>query len=95
MHRPIAAGARALSSSTDGDHKATNIVWSELLAPAVRQELSNAAPRLNHKGACVWLTGLSGSGKSTVGAALEVELIKQGMRVSQLNPGPAQLKALT
>ena len=76
--------ACALSTAA-ADHKATNIVWSELLAPAERQALIDGAPRLRHKGACVWLTGLSGSGKSTVGAALEVELLKQGMRSYRLD----------
>ena len=83
---PRFAPTRALSTaSSSTDHKATNIVWSELLAPAERQALMDGAPRLQHKGACVWLTGLSGSGKSTVGAALEVELIKQGMRSYRLD----------
>ena len=70
---------RTLSSIVD-NYKNTNIVWSELLAPAERQMLLDGAPRLRHKGACVWLTGLSGRCKTTVSAALEIELLKQGIR---------------
>jgi bifunctional enzyme CysN/CysC len=36
-------------------------------------------------GATVWLTGLSGSGKSTVGAALEEALIRQGRAAYRLD----------
>lgn len=32
-----------------------------------------------HRGACVWLTGLSGSGKSSVAIALEAELHRRGI----------------
>lgn len=32
-----------------------------------------------HRGACVWLTGLSGSGKSSVAIALEAELHRRGV----------------
>lgn len=36
------------------------------------------AALLGHRGAVVWLTGLSGAGKSTVGFALEQELVARG-----------------
>lgn len=36
-------------------------------------------------GATVWLTGLSGSGKSTIGAALEEALIRQGRAAYRLD----------
>lgn len=50
-----------------------NIVKSESLVSAEdRQKL------LGQKGATVWLTGLSGSGKSTVAKELEQQLIQQG-----------------
>lgn len=46
--------------------KSTNIVWSEgLISKDEREKLTG------NKGATVWLTGLSGSGKSTVACALE------------------------
>jgi bifunctional enzyme CysN/CysC len=50
-----------------------NIVKSEsLVTQADREKL------LNQKGATIWLTGLSGSGKSTVAKDLEKELIERG-----------------
>ncbi len=50
-----------------------NIVKSEsLVSDEDRQKL------LGQKGATIWLTGLSGSGKSTIAKELEKELINQG-----------------
>lgn len=50
-----------------------DVVWHETLVPrALRRE------RTGLVGATVWLTGLSGSGKSTVAAALERLLIERG-----------------
>ena len=49
--------------------KSQNIFWSEGEVTAKHRALRNG-----HKGAIVWLTGLSGSGKSTVSHALEREL---------------------
>lgn len=50
-----------------------NIVKSEsLVSAADRQKL------LSQRGATIWLTGLSGSGKSTVAKQLEKELMEQG-----------------
>jgi len=41
---------------------------------------------LNEKGATLWMTGLSGSGKSTIARALEEELVlKHGKHVQQLD----------
>src|SRR5881396_1880250 len=57
------------------EQKATNIVWH---AGAVTRE---ERERLNgHRGAVVWLTGLSGSGKSTIAVALEKALWTRGVR---------------
>lgn len=41
--------------------------------------------RNRHKGAVVWLTGLSGSGKSSLSRALEWELFRMGMQVYVLD----------
>lgn len=54
--------------------KSTNIFWSEGEITAAAR-----AARNGHKGAVVWLTGLSGAGKSTISTALERELFKRGM----------------
>ncbi len=51
---------------------ATNITWHEgAVTPAERQR------NLGQKGATVWMTGLSGSGKSTIAVALEQVLLKR------------------
>src|SRR5207244_4199661 len=53
--------------------KATNITWHE--GHATREE-RNAL--LKQKGATLWFTGLSGSGKSTVAFTLEHALVQAG-----------------
>ena len=55
------------------EQKATNVYWHEGEVTRVdRQRL------LGQKGATIWFTGLSGSGKSTVAVALESELARRG-----------------
>lgn len=53
--------------------KATNITWHE--GHVTREEREAL---LKQKGATLWFTGLSGSGKSTVAFTLEHALIQQG-----------------
>jgi adenylylsulfate kinase len=53
--------------------KATNITWHE--GSATRDE---RAGLLKHKGATLWFTGLSGSGKSTIAYTLEHALVQTG-----------------
>lgn len=60
--------------------EATNIVWHE---GAITKEHRYA--HLKQKGATVWLTGLSGSGKSTVSVALEQMMFKKGYLVYRLD----------
>ena len=60
--------------------KSENIFWSEGEVTAAKRALRNG-----HKGAVVWLTGLSGSGKSTISNALERELFKLGLHVYVLD----------
>ena len=55
--------------------KSANIFWSE---GNVSQ--SQRFARNGHKGAVIWLTGLSGSGKSTISNALERELFNLGIQ---------------
>jgi adenylylsulfate kinase len=53
--------------------KATNVTWHEgHVTPEERQRL------LKQKGATLWFTGLSGSGKSTIAFTLEHALVQQG-----------------
>jgi len=60
--------------------KSANIFWSEGNVTA-----SQRFARNGHKGAVVWLTGLSGSGKSTVSRALERELFNIGIHTTILD----------
>jgi adenylylsulfate kinase len=57
------------------EQKATNIVWHQgAITREDRQQLNG------HKGCTVWLTGLSGSGKSTIAVELEKRLLERGVR---------------
>ena len=53
--------------------KATNITWHE--GHATREERNTL---LGQKGATLWFTGLSGSGKSTIAFTLEHALVQRG-----------------
>ncbi len=56
------------------EQKATNITWHEgNITRADRERLNG------HRGAVVWFTGLSGSGKSTIARALEEALFERGI----------------
>jgi len=55
------------------EQKATNITWHGGHIGRPEREAV-----LGQRGATVWLTGLSGSGKSTVAVAVEAELVKRG-----------------
>ena len=74
----------------------TNVVWHE---HSVSREMRE--DRHGHKGCVIWLTGLSGSGKSTVANTLDHMLHKVGCQTvvldgdnvrHGLNAGPAMLK---
>jgi bifunctional enzyme CysN/CysC len=54
--------------------KSANIFWSEGTVTSLQRFARNG-----HKGAVVWLTGLSGSGKSTISHHLERELFNLGI----------------
>lgn len=53
--------------------KSTNITWHE--GHVTREDREQ---RLGQRGVTIWLTGLSGSGKSTIAVAAEKELLAQG-----------------
>lgn len=59
--------------TSDGLHKSGNIYWSQGRVTAGQRALRNG-----HAGCVVWLTGLSGSGKSTIATELERELFNIG-----------------
>ncbi|HWM24519.1 MAG TPA: adenylyl-sulfate kinase [Chthoniobacterales bacterium] len=60
--------------------KSENIFWNESDITAGRR-----AARNGHRGAVVWLTGLSGAGKSTIAGALEKELFQRSMQTYVLD----------
>ncbi len=60
--------------------KSKNIFWTEGKITA-RQR----AMRSGHRGAVIWLTGLSGAGKSTIAQALERELFHRAMHTYVLD----------
>lgn len=53
--------------------------------PEVAQILEETYPPRHRQGVCVWLTGLSGAGKSTIAEILTVMLSRYGRRVSLLD----------
>jgi adenylylsulfate kinase len=55
------------------EQKSTNITWHE--GHVTREDREK---RLGQRGVTIWLTGLSGSGKSTIAVAAEKELLSQG-----------------
>jgi adenylylsulfate kinase len=60
--------------------KATNIHWHEgEIKKRDREQLNN------HKGVCLWFTGLSGSGKSTIALEAENQLFERGVRTYVLD----------
>src|SRR5205809_3336315 len=54
--------------------KSKNIFWTEEKITARER-----AVRIGHRGAVIWLTGLSGAGKSTIAQSLERDLFHRGM----------------
>ena len=61
-------------------HASTNIHWHE--GDITREERWRA---LKAKGATLWFTGLSGSGKSTIASALEQVLVSRGVHCYRLD----------
>ena len=62
------------------EQKATNITWHE---GAVTREERTA--NMGQTGCTLWMTGLSGSGKSTVAVALEQVLMQRGYHAYRLD----------
>lgn len=53
--------------------------------PETAQILMDANPPRNKQGLCLWFTGLSGSGKSTIAGALSAMLLEYGRQVTTLD----------
>src|SRR5437867_12500308 len=62
------------------EQKATNIVWHQGAVTRADRERLNG-----HRSATVWLTALSGSGKSTIAVALEKALWERGVHAFVLD----------
>jgi adenylylsulfate kinase len=62
------------------EQKATNITWHE--GEVTREERQR---NLGQKGATIWMTGLSASGKSTIAVALEQVLLQRGRHAYRLD----------
>jgi bifunctional enzyme CysN/CysC len=66
--------------TSPGEIKSENIFWSESDIDSERRAIRN-----RHRGAVVWLTGLSAAGKSTIARALERELFQRSMHTYVLD----------
>jgi bifunctional enzyme CysN/CysC len=66
--------------TTEKAAKSENIFWNESEITAERR-----AARNQHRGAVIWLTGLSGAGKSTIARGLENELFQLQMNTYVLD----------
>jgi bifunctional enzyme CysN/CysC len=66
--------------SHDSHHKSHNIFWSRGKVTGRQRQLRNG-----HRGCVLWLTGLSGAGKSTIATELERELFNLGRHVYVLD----------
>ena len=74
-------GHKDVTTNIKAAHNA-NVIWSDaLLTKDERQKLLNS----KNKGATLWVTGLSGSGKSTIAAALEKKLLEMGVNAYRLD----------
>jgi adenylylsulfate kinase len=62
------------------EKKATNVYWHDgNITPGDRERLNG------HKGVCLWYTGLSASGKSSIAARVEEKLFEWGIRTFVLD----------
>jgi bifunctional enzyme CysN/CysC len=76
----IIAADRYPKRSADGTHRSDNIYWSHGKVTA-----EHRARRNGHAARLIWLTGLSGAGKSTIATELERELFNMGKQAYVLD----------
>lgn len=80
----IRGETKTLEALVQDDHETTkvspNVVWQGLNIPRAEREAKNG-----HKALVVWLTGLSGSGKSTIGQLVERKLFAAGTQTMLLD----------
>src|SRR5204863_9270912 len=66
--------------TADAQHKSDHIYWSHGKVTAEQRSRRNG-----HRGCVIWLTGLSGAGKSTIATELERELFNMGKQAYVLD----------
>jgi bifunctional enzyme CysN/CysC len=71
---------QAEPTTTEERETSPNVVWEGLNIPREEREEKNG-----HQSAVVWLTGLSGSGKSTIAKALEQRLFERDLQTMLLD----------
>ncbi len=82
LRKPVGDILKAYLTSKDEEgnasekKKSTNVVWHDTVITKEAREKKNG-----HKGVVLWLTGLSGCGKSTVATELEKTLFEMGTNV--------------
>src|SRR5687768_13452822 len=76
----IIAADRYPKRTSDGSHRSDNIFWSHGKVTA-----EHRARRNGHPARVIWLTGLSGAGKSTIATELERELFNMGKQAYVLD----------
>ncbi len=83
MIRGVARDVAPVGQATEEEPKqavSPNVVWEGLTIPREEREARNG-----HRAAVVWLTGLSGSGKSTVAREVERRLFERGCQTMHLD----------
>ena len=81
LSKDTQTGHQDVTTNIKAEHN-ENVVWSDALLTKDERQKFLKAP---HVGATLWITGLSGSGKSTVGAALEKRLLEMGIHAYRLD----------
>ncbi|MEZ5287562.1 MAG: adenylyl-sulfate kinase [Vicinamibacterales bacterium] len=76
----IRGDARTVDSLKPGTTVSTDVVWQGWNIPREEREA-----RHGHRGGVVWLTGLSGAGKTTIARAVERRLFERGCRTMLLD----------
>jgi len=77
MRKPVADILREFyANGSLGKKKSSNVTWHD--TGIVKQDREK---RNNHQGVVIWLTGLSGCGKSTVASKLQEKLFARGVQV--------------
>ncbi|MEJ2627677.1 MAG: adenylyl-sulfate kinase [bacterium] len=77
MRKPVADILREFyANGSLGKKKSSNVTWHD--TGIVKQDREK---RNNHQGVVIWLTGLSGCGKSTIASKLQEKLFARGVQV--------------